>query len=506
MKAKLISNAIWNVVNGSSSALVAVAVPPFLVRLLTPEAYGAWAVALQIATYVGLFGFGLQVAVGRYVAYCEAQGDREQRDGIVSTAFWFLLAVAVLAWVAIVGAAVMIDRIVPSISPALVGQTQWALVLVGLSLAVNLPASVFAAVFIGLQRSDVAAKIQGGGRIVLALGLIVAGYSRDLGVLGALYVVVSLGTVLLLWRAWKTRTPEPKLAVNLVSAQHGRELASFCFSLTIWNLAMLLIGGLDVLIVGRFDYHATPFFALAVTLVTLIVGTIGSFANALVPVAAGSAHDPSALRSLLLRGSRMTLAISIVATAPLLVGGKGILTVWVGHAYAIETVGILQLLAVAAFIRNGLLAYVMLAIGTGLQRKMTVTPLIEGGLSIVLSLLFVQRYGALGVAAAKIVSGLTGVGLILIQNALRDVLGGMGRREILLRCVVKPLAAVVPITAVGLLILRAGGENLFAAASMFAVSLVSVWFCTLSGDDRAEAISMLRARLGKVAVLAGGAK
>ncbi len=502
MKAKLISNAIWNVVNGSSSALVAVAVPPFLVRLLTPEAYGAWAVALQIATYVSLFGFGLQIAVGRYVAYCEAHEDRAQRDGIVSTAFWCLLVVAALAWLGIMAAAVFIDRIVPAMSPALMGQAQWALALVGLSLAINLPASVFAAVFIGLQRSDVAAKIQGGGRLALALGLIVAGFSRDLGVLGAVYVIVSLGTVLLLWRAWKGRTPEPRLSPRLVSGLHGRELASFCFSLTIWNVAMLLIGGLDILIVGRFDYQSTAFFALAVTLVTLIVGTIASFANALVPIAASAAHDPSALRELLLRGSRMTFAVSILATAPLVFCGNAILTLWVGHAYAAETASILYLLAFAAFLRNGLLAYVMIAIGTGLQRRMTITPLIEGAISVVLSVILVQRYGVMGVAAAKIIGGLIGVALILFQHALRDVLGGMRRRDILLWCILRPAVAVIPIVACGLALRLIGGGGLLGVAIICAVGLVSVWLGVLSKEDRSEAVGMLRGRLEKLTFFA----
>lgn len=459
--------------------------PPFLVRLLTPEAYGAWALALQIATYVGLFGFGIQVAVGRYVAYCDARGDRPQRDGIVATAFWFLAAVAILAFVGVVVAAGLLERIVPDLSPGLVGQTQQALVLVGLSLAVNLPASVFAAVFIGMQRSDVAAKIQGGGRLVLAAGLILASFSRDLGMLGIVYVIVSLGTVAVLWKAWRDHTPEPQLSARLVSATHGRELASFCFSLTIWNVAMLMIGGLDVILVGRYDYPSVAFFALAMTLMNLIIGTIASFANALVPVAASDSRDSAVLRDLLGRGSRLTVGISLIATAPLVFSGNAVLSMWVGQAYANQTTGILMFLAVAAFIRNGLLAYVMVAIGTGLQRRMTITPLIEGAASILLSLFLVRLYGAIGVAAAKVFSGLIGVILIVFQHALRDTLGGLSRKDIIANCILKPGVAIIPIIAAGILVYELQYLSLWAApVTLTAISIICVYLFTLNKDDR----------------------
>lgn len=502
MQAKVLSNAIWNVINGSSSALVAVAVPPILTRLLTPEAYGAWAVALQIGTYVGLFGFGLQMAVGRYVAFAEARDDIEQRDGIVNTAFWFLLVASAIGWLAICAIAFLIEAVLPKLSPALVGETRVAVMLVGLALAINLPASIFAAVFTGEHRSDIPAKIQGLGRVLLALGLIGAGFSRNLAVLGMVYAAISICTVLALGHAWRTRTLAPRLSTALVGRQHIRELASFCFSLTIWNFAMLLVSGLDLLIVGRWDYASTPYFAVSVTLMTLVAGTITSLANALVPAAASLPDDESGgnLRQLLSQGSRLIMAASIIVGVPMVFGGYTLLRFWLGATYAANAAPILAVLVIATMIRNALLPYVTIAIGTGYQRKLTLIPLTEGAVSIIASLLLVGFYGAYGVAIAKIIGGFTGIVLLTINHPLQYALGNWSRPAFLFTCVFRPLFAILPVIAiVSLANVAVPNHLIFKFIAMVVTSFFSVYALALSRDDRNFLASIARKRIaGKV--------
>src|SRR5436309_14938370 len=81
----IVKNAFANVARGGANALVTIALPPVLTRTMTTEAYGAWALVLQLSTYVGYFDFGLQTAVARFVAHCTERGDHDYRDRIVST-------------------------------------------------------------------------------------------------------------------------------------------------------------------------------------------------------------------------------------------------------------------------------------------------------------------------------------------------------------------------------------------------------------------------------------
>lgn len=508
MKNRVLSNAIWNAVNGSSSAIVAVIVPPFLTRQLTPEAYGAWALALQIGTYVNLFGFGIQMAVGRYVAYYETRDAIADRDGIVATAFWFLSAMTIAAMIGIVAIAIALPVIVPDLPAGLMTQARTAIVLVGLSLSLNLPTAVFAAVFTGRQEAHVPATIQGGSRLLLALSLIIASLSHNLGVLGLVYLIVAGGSTIALWTAWRRHTHAPTVARHHASRRHGRELVGFCFSLTIWNLAMLLIGGLDLLIVGHFDYTRTPYFSICVTLATLVVGTLSSLANALIPAAAGlqATNDVAGLRVLMMRSSRMIVAAALLVALPLALEGEAVLRLWVGREYATIAAGMLSYLIVAAAIRNLVVPYVTTAIGLGYQRRMTLTPIIEASLSFALSVWFAREQGATGVAMAKVISGTVGVLLVLIQHPLREALGDMSRRMLVVNGILRPMAPVPVVLFVAACLHVTGLHESFAG--LVAISLctvLSVWFLALHDEDRVQAISILTRR-HRVRMPAGGTR
>lgn len=485
--------------NGTSGAVVAVVVPPFLTKSLSSEAFGAWSLALQLGTVVSLFGFGIQVAVGRFIAHYEARGDIARRDGIVATAFWALMASAVVGFAILTILAANIRLVVPDLAPELVGETQLAIVLVSLALAANLPASTFAAVFIGRQESKVAATIQGSGRLAIAAGLIVAGRYGNIALLGAVYAGVTACTVVTLWFAWRTLTREPTIRFALVSRRVVRELWHFCLSITLWNLSMLMVNGLDLIIVGRFDYGATAYYAVCVALVTLVVGTLSSLSNALIPAAAKIPdHERAAtLPDLLLQSSRLISGAGLLIAAPLIFTPDVILGWWLGSAYAAQASTILTILVVAALLRNTMLPYVTIAIGIGYQRRMTATPLAEGVVAVLASLILVQLFGAAGTAGAKIVAGMCGVIFLLIQHALCSPLGGLPRLAYLRRAVLRSAVALAVMTAAQQAIHLAVPDlpGIWRVAITIAISAASVWWIALGPNDRLLVYAQIRQRL-----------
>jgi O-antigen/teichoic acid export membrane protein len=490
---------MWNVVNGMSGAVIAVVVPPFLTKALSPEAYGAWALTLQMGTYVALFGFGLQVAVGRFIAHYEARGDIERRDGIVATAFWTLTASAAVGFAILVGLAANVQMLVPKLSADILRETQLAIILVALALAANLPASVFAAVFIGRQESKVAAVIQGSGRLAIAAGLIAVGPFGNIALLGLVYVCVSACTIAALWYAWRTRTLAPTVRFALTSRKYLSELWDFCVSITLWSLAMLLVNGLDLIIVGRFDYQATAYYAVSIALMSLVVGTLSSLSNALVPAAARipDADRATALPDLLLRSTRLIAGLALLIAAPLIFAPDIVLGLWLGSGYAAQASTILAILAVAALLRNTMLPYVTIAIGLGEQKRMTRTPLVEAGVTLALSLLLARQYGVIGVAAAKIAGGAVGVLLMLRQHVLEEQLGGMRRLAFLRETALRTLWAGGAV-AVGM-----GALHYFAPTvppllrllTLGFISVSSVWMLALHQSDRRMVVEFLRRRL-----------
>src|SRR5258708_5955091 len=194
----LIKNAAANIIRGGAAAFVALALPPFLTRLMPADSYGAWSLVLQISAYVGYLDFGIQTAVGRFVAHANARSDPQHRDSIISTALAVLGATGILAIVGSVPVAASLPLIFRQMPPMFVGEARLALLLVASSLAVGLPASVFNGIFIGLQRNEIPAAIIGGSRILSAVTLVfVVRHGGDLIQMGAAVAGVNLASYIL---------------------------------------------------------------------------------------------------------------------------------------------------------------------------------------------------------------------------------------------------------------------------------------------------------------------
>lgn len=499
-QAKVLSNAIWNVVTGLSGAIVSVAVPPFLTRELSHEAYGAWALALQIGTYINLFGFGLQIAVGRYVAHSAARNDKAALDGYVATAFWFLVAASTVGFACICALAATLHGLLPQLSSEILIQTQIAVVLVGFAFSITLLGTIFSAVFTGLQRSRVPAVIQLGGRVMLTLGLIAGAFTHNLAILAATYAVISMLIAITLWWSWRSRTVAPSVAFRKISRTYGKELFGFCLSLSVWNISMLLVSGLDLLIVGHWDFSQTSYYAVGITLSTFVASVLTALCNALIPATAASIADGSANAALamLRRGLNLISAISVLAAAPLIFAGYLVLKLWVGAQYAAQSATIVAILAAAGVIRTLLLPYVTVAIGTGEQRKMILTPVIEGGCSLILSVFLAQRFGAIGVAGAKVIGALIGLSLLIAQNALAKVMSLLTRRELFRIAILRPAAVWSLLTLSYITVTWFSLGLLETAIIMGILTLLCVWKILLTSEDKISAQEMAGNMLAKM--------
>src|SRR5258706_13573902 len=109
----LLKNAAANVVRGGAAAIVAIILPPFLTRLMNPESYGTWALVLQLSAYIGYLDFGIQTAIGRFVAHANERGDTEHRNRIVSTASVALGIAGLLGIAGSVAAAIFLPNLFP---------------------------------------------------------------------------------------------------------------------------------------------------------------------------------------------------------------------------------------------------------------------------------------------------------------------------------------------------------------------------------------------------------
>jgi hypothetical protein len=95
-KRKVLQGSASNLVRVLLSMLVSLVLPPFLVHHMTKPEYSAWVLILQLSAYIYLLDFGLQTAIGKYVAEYDASGERDASHHLVSTSFTLLALAAAI--------------------------------------------------------------------------------------------------------------------------------------------------------------------------------------------------------------------------------------------------------------------------------------------------------------------------------------------------------------------------------------------------------------------------
>jgi len=384
-----IKNAAMNVLRGASIAIMTLLVPPFLTRALSVDQYGAWSLVMQLTAYIAYLDFGLQTAVGRFVAHGTETGSYQERDAIVSTAFVVLGAGAVFGMLAILVVAGLVPILFRQMPSSLVGSVRSALLIVGASVALGLPASAVSAVFIGLQRNEVPALIVVAAKLLTATLLIVAvHYTTSLAILGAIVSGTSAVSYAGLCVFYRRLASQIRIRPVLATWESAKELYGYCRSLTVWTLGMILVTGLDLVVVGWYDFRSVAYYAVAASLVAFIIGTQNAICGALIsPVAVQHARgDEKQLGLMLIHSTRFGVLLLMGSAIPICFGARPILTAWVGASYAEQAQVLLILLIIANVIRLSTTPYCVVLIGTGQQRGVVLTPILEGVVNLGVSL------------------------------------------------------------------------------------------------------------------------
>jgi O-antigen/teichoic acid export membrane protein len=507
LRRAILENASANLLRLAASGTVALLLPPFLVRMLPKETYSTWALVLQLTVYLGLLDFGIQTAVARFVAHADELNDSEQRDGIVSTAFLLLTVASALGVLAVVVLAWQLPHVFRAMPVSLHRDARTALLLMGGSFALGLPVSVISAIFVGQQRNKVPVGILIFNKLVTAaLTLAVVLRHSNLATMGAavgLANVLSYGASYMAWRAWAS---DVRIQFKLASRSCARQIASYSAALGVWYLAMMMISGLDLTIVGVFDYVAVAYYAVAVTLTNFVVQTQNAIFAAVLPASAvlNARGDSEKLGALLLCSTRYGMLVLLAMALPLVLAGRFILSIWVGRDYALHTTLILQVLVVANVVRLSFLPYATLLLGMGEQRKVVMSPMAEGITNLLASVLGAWRFGAIGVAIGTLVGSFVSIGVHFLYHMPRTTGIVIDRPLLLKDGILRPLICAAPFGF--LLFLRVVTPDLSAASTWFLTFIAVVgtgyllWNFGLIGSERTKIGSSFRIATRSVTV------
>jgi O-antigen/teichoic acid export membrane protein len=396
------------------SALVALLLPAYLTHKLPIKTYSAWVLILQMSAYVSYLDFGVQSGVAKFVAEYEAKGDATgaNRRASAGLAIMFVMSIVgvlmtlILAW--------RVPHLFYEMPATLYQDVRISLVLVGASLSFGLFCSVFSAIFLGLQRYAIPMTISIVNRILFAIVVCFAVFfNSSLAMMGAAVAVINISTGVLQIVAWRKLASRIRISLRGLDYDVLKKMLAYCSVLAIWSGAMLCITGLDVTIVGRYDFSQTGFYSIATLPTNFIISILGAALGPFLPTASAlsTQRTPGEMGDLLSRTTRYSSILLLAGGLPLVVGAYPILRLWVGSDYALHTIGYLRILMLANILRCFCAPYATMVVATSRQRVATASAITEGLVNLISSILFASRLGARGVALGTLLGSFASVAM-----------------------------------------------------------------------------------------------
>jgi O-antigen/teichoic acid export membrane protein len=490
-----VQNVIASLLRVLAVSLVALILPAFLIQHLSVQTYAAWVLIVQLAAYTSYLDLGIQTSVAKFVAEYSARGDLKTAGRYASAGLGLMIAAGFLGVSFTMILAWYVPQLFASMPLELHRQVRISLMLVGGSLSFGLICAVYAAVFLGLQRYWIPTWITVLNRLsFVAVVIAIVTLRGNLAAMGLGVAIVNVATGCLQIGAWKRQASHISISLNLLNSATIKRVGRFCSMQSIWTVAMLCISGLDVAIVGHYDYVQTAYYGIATMPANFLLILVGAVLSPLMPASSAlSTHrSPKEMGHLLTRFTHYNTILLLLTGLPLMVYGKDILRIWVGPDYAVHTVTYLRILVFANVIRNLCAPYATMITAVGKQETAIVAAVSEAIVNLGSSIYLASRFGAIGVALGTVVGSFVSVLLhFTITMALTRSEFAISRSRLLLRALLRPAILVLPsILIVPVLsrwvdlVLRITWLMIWGTAT-----LALAWFVTLRSDQRRELVS-----------------
>lgn len=441
-----LKNAVANVIGGIGTTLFNLLLPALVVRHLGKLEFSLWSLSLQILIYMQLFGFGLQTAMTKFIAHGNEISDlNDQRktikSGLVLVSFFSFFAVLAVGLLAIV-----YPLFFDNIPADMVGEFRTCITILGMSAALQLFALVPSGMFIGLHRNIVPV----GGLLLTrmsSLFFIWLVLSND-GTLVEISVVLAFcGAMILPISYCYAKKWGGELVQNLgkIDWIRCKELFYYCSSLAVWSVAMLFVNGIDLVIVGHYDFEKVASYSLAITAISILVGVMQAVLGPLVAIGSASfakADKQVRLPKLLTISSASCAIFLIFVIVLFFLFGKVLLALWVDVSYVDDVYTLLSIMLFAHAVRSLLSPYSLLLLSIAEHKKAFMPAIIEGVVNLSFSLMLAPSYGVIGVIYGTLIGAIAGVISALIFVVDRTKILSISRLHFFNRVILFPVVTL----------------------------------------------------------------
>jgi len=397
VKDRLGANAIASGVQAIATAVILFVTYRFLVRTLSTEQFGLWALVASIAAVARLGDFGLGASLSRFVAVELAAGQRPAAASLVQSS---TLAVALLAgafaFLLYWPARAFLPRIVPE---GLIGEARALLPYTLASLVLLVVGLTLSGALEGCQRFVQRAAVGIAGSLALLVGALLLVPGHGVVGVGMAQVVQAIVVVLLAWALTRRELSIGALLPARFALSDLRKVWQFGLGVQAITLTQLLVEPLAKILMTRFGgLAATGLFELAYRVTTQLRAPLVAACQVMLPaVAATDPADRPALREINARAGARLRPISVMAFGALLVAWPLVSLFLVGHVDRF-LVGVGVVLTLAWFVNTLSAPAYFTLLGQGNASWNLLGHLLTAVLTVVLCSLLGHLIGAAGVA------------------------------------------------------------------------------------------------------------
>ncbi|MEA2272686.1 MAG: hypothetical protein QOI98_1394 [Solirubrobacteraceae bacterium] len=457
MKPRALENRLFfgtlsNVVGQGVIVLAGLLVVPLIVHRVGATDYGIWAVTVSVASLVQIVDLGVSDGLVKYVAQYVSRNDRREAALFVGAATWNYACIG--AFIALVGlalAAGLPDML--GLEGHLRRVVTPLVALVAVALGIYIPSVAPLAVLRGLEQFPALNVIRAGGallEVVLTIPVLLLGG----GIVGLAGVFLVSTVATFAASVVVVRQTAPDLWEHPIrrDTARARRLLRFSVPVAFVEIAgrLQLYSDAIVIAVALPVRFVTPYnFAQRLADGTRI--TTEQFVKVLLPVATevSSTRHRSALGSIFLTATRLSLAIAVAVALPLILLGGPTLALWIGPEFSGHG-DIVAILAASAIF--DLCLFTAAAMLQSIERHQPLARMALAGatLNVILSIALVGPFGIVGVALSTLIASSGVTILFALPYAARTLgvpLRALGR-DVLLRLLV-PIAVFAAVLVGG---------------------------------------------------------
>lgn len=430
VRPRQLRNLVANYVGAASTVVVGVLLVPAYLTLLGPEAYGIIGFYTTFNSVIQVLDLGLGMAVNRELARRSATDSNDPSTAdllrTIEVVYWAIgVAIGLCVWAASgwIASRWLVANRMPTRDIA------HALSLMGLTVALQWPVSIYSGGLMGLQRQSRSVAVTAIGNVIFAVGAI-----------GLLSISPSVVTFFL-WRAcvcFGTTVAQRAMLWRLIPRGDSSGAARFRLaSLSgIWGFSVGMTGvaltgialvQLDKIIVSRaIPLDQVGGYMTSSTAAGVIPYVVGPIFTSSLPLLSQSAalDDRAALIGHFHSTSRLIAAIVFPIACTVAFFAHPLLAVWTRNAgIAVSCAPVLSVLAVGALLNSTMVPLYGVQLAKGWTNVATATNCVLIAVGVPYGMIASAHWGALGAASTWLVLNAVYV-LVGASLTLRKFLAG----------------------------------------------------------------------------------